>query len=173
MKSYAGIGSRKTPTEICGLFTRIAERFAALGWTLRSGGSPGADGAFESGAGAKEIFLPWEGFNDSPSPLFGPGLDLEGAEKIAAEARSGWRRLSKAGKKMHRRNVFQVLGHDLQSPVSLVVCWTERGEPIGGTRTAILLADERDIPVYNFGDPTVVVRFEEVGFDMFVEACER
>lgn len=51
----------------------IAYQLARTGWTIRSGGAPGADEAFESGvlSYAKaykvdrpmEIYIPWHGFN--------------------------------------------------------------------------------------------------------------
>jgi len=48
--------------------TKIAQRMSEKGFVLRSGGAKGADEAFENGAGEKEIYLPWRGFRDNPSP---------------------------------------------------------------------------------------------------------
>ena len=36
-KIYAGIGSRKTPSEVCAVFASLAGRLGQAGWTLRSG----------------------------------------------------------------------------------------------------------------------------------------
>ncbi len=52
---------------------------------------------------------------------------------------------------MHARNAHQVLGQDLESPSLCVICWTPKGELKGGTRTAIVIAEQNDIPVFNFG----------------------
>lgn len=46
---YAEISSRKTSEEVLRLMERIAMRLAEQGFTLRSGGTPGADQAFERG----------------------------------------------------------------------------------------------------------------------------
>jgi hypothetical protein len=42
-----------------------------------------------------------------------------------------------------------VLGQNLDSPSLFLVCWTEGGAEVGGTRTAIIAAKENDIPVFN------------------------
>ena len=56
-RSYAGIGSRKTPPHVLAAMTQIAEALAERGYILRSGGAGGADSAFEKGAGsAKKSF---------------------------------------------------------------------------------------------------------------------
>ena len=49
---------------------------------------------------------------------------------------------------MHERNVHQILGKDLQSPIDLVLTWCKPGH--SGTRTAINIADANSIPVINF-----------------------
>jgi predicted Rossmann fold nucleotide-binding protein DprA/Smf involved in DNA uptake len=63
-KPYAGIGSRRTPSEILELMKEIGSKLEIEGWLLRSGGAPGADQAFEAGISkdeAKQIWLPWQG----------------------------------------------------------------------------------------------------------------
>lgn len=83
---FSGIGSRETPPDVCRDMTRICSKLCALGFTLRSGGAPGADVACEAAVSpaSKEIFLPWKGFNGSSSPDF-PATLSDAA--IAAEAR--------------------------------------------------------------------------------------
>ena len=49
---------------------------------------------------------------------------------------------------MHERNVHQILGEDLQSPVDLVVTWCKPGH--SGTRTSLNIADAYSIPTINF-----------------------
>ena len=41
MKYYTGIGSRKTPDDICKLMTKVAAKLSCDNWTLRSGGADG------------------------------------------------------------------------------------------------------------------------------------
>lgn len=61
--------------------------------------------------------------------------------------------MSKGAKSLHTRNVFQVLGRDLNSPSEFLVCYApvdKHGIPKGGTRTAFVLAQQYDIPCFNF-----------------------
>lgn len=151
--AYAGIGSRRTPPEVLAVMETIGEDLARAGWTLRSGGAAGADAAFERGCdragGAKEIFLPWPRYNDHPSPL---DTVTDAMLDLAARLHPGWDRLTPAARLLIARNGAQVLGDDLASPVALIVCWTARALPKGGTAQALRIAEERGIPVVNLGD---------------------
>lgn len=161
MKLYAGIGSRKTPEPIQARMRQLAARLATLGYTLRSGAAEGADKAFEegcrdSGIGEAEIWLPWAGFNGHASKL----LPTEEHYLMAEQAHPNWGNLSRGARALHARNVGQVLGMDLETPVSFVLCWTPDGcesestrtRDTGGTGTAITLASRRGIPVFNMGN---------------------
>lgn len=152
-KSYAGIGSRATPEDICGLFTGFAELAETLGWTLRSGGADGADVAFERGVVHdihKEIYLPWGAFNGNKSMRIRPSSD---AMKMAKELLGDghWNNLSEGGKKLHARNCHQILGQHLNDPVQFVFCWTQDGKIQGGTATALKLANLWGLPIFNMG----------------------
>lgn len=154
---YAGIGSRETPPEVLAKMEALASDLAGQGFVLRSGAAAGADAAFELGCdrarGAKDIWLPWRGFNGHESGSF-PG---EAHFESAAVLHPAWVRLSRGARALHARNVGQVLGADLQTPVEFVLCWTpdgcesreKRSARTGGTGTAIALADERGIAVFN------------------------
>lgn len=166
---YTGIGSRKTPDDVCDLMRRVAERLAARGYILRSGAAEGADAAFEAGARAKEIYLPWRRFNGHSSPLH--DLDaLEQAKAIASTIHPRWRALKESEKLLHARNVFQVLGADLSSPSAFVVCWTkdgvetekERRASTGGTGSAIALASSHGVPVINMANPGALDRIKHL-----------
>ena len=54
---------------------------------------------------------------------------------------------------MHERNVHQILGEDLQSPVNAVITWTVNGALVGGTATALKIAMTAGIPIFNLGRP--------------------
>lgn len=146
---YAGIGSRTTPLPIQRGMTRIAQRLAARGFTLRSGAADGADTAFEAGAGAKEIFVPWKGFGASKEGVVIPLTN----ESVALTRRfhPAYDRLSPAVRRLMIRNAHQVLGADLESPVAFVLCWTPGGRGEGGTGQAIRIARAHDIPVFDLG----------------------
>lgn len=121
---------------------------------MRSGGAPGADAAFETSSGfAKEIFLPWKGFNGNTSILHPPSGE---AMAIAAKTHPFWPRLSPAGKKLHARNVHQVLGKSLDSPSLFVVFYAREreGQVEGGTATAVNLARSRGIRTFNLASAT-------------------
>ncbi|MBQ0917019.1 hypothetical protein KBW71_01060 [Hydrogenophaga aromaticivorans] len=155
---YAGIGSRQTPPDVLAYMKHIGGRLVAGGYVLRSGAANGADEAFEAGCvsvnGPAEIWLPWKGFNGHPDTGLYPSD--EHFEK-ASELHPGWAHLGRGPRALHARNVGQILGADLQTPVAFVVCWTAdgcemeatRNRDTGGTGTAIALASRMDIPVYN------------------------
>lgn len=146
---YTGVGSRNTPQTIGLQMQAIAKQLAAAGYILRSGGASGADSFFESGLDPdnfREIYLPWANFNNNLSPLF---KVCNKAMQIAEGVHPNWKRLSNGGKKLHARNVYQVLGRDLKTPSKFLVCWTPNGEAVGGTRTAIKIAEAHNVPVCN------------------------
>lgn len=147
MRYYTGIGARKTPKEICEKFTRIAEYLKD--WTLRSGGANGADTAFELGAGHRDIFLPWRGFNGNHSDLY---TQLPEARRLAERFYPKWRDATEPVRKLMARNIHQVLGLELNDPSTLLICWTEGGLEVGGTATAIRVAKEYKVPIFNFGE---------------------
>lgn len=132
----------------------LGRQLARGGWVLRSGGSPGADTAFEKGCdlggGAKEIYLPWRGFNGSDSPLFETPA---GAAELARKIHPGLDRRSRSVQKLRARNVCQILGLSLSEPSHLVIAWTESAVPSGGSATVLRIAEQRGIPVINLAQP--------------------
>jgi hypothetical protein len=149
---YAGIGSRETPKDMLLKFEHAAMIFAKKGFVLRSGGAKGADSAFEIGCdsvrGQKEIFLPWKGFENSSSTLYNTSGE---ALKIAEEFHPYWSKLSDGARKLQARNCYQVLGYDLKTPSSFIICWTKNGSGSGGTGQAIRIAKAHNIPVFDMG----------------------
>jgi len=145
---YTGIGSRATPPEVLATMETVARRMMRDGWTLRSGGAAGADSAFEKGAGCmKEIWLPWHRFRNHQSIL----VPTDAALEMAAAVHENWQACTPAAKKLHARNVHQVLGADLKTPSLKLICWTLGGAEIGGTRTAIKIAQIWGIEIQNLG----------------------
>lgn len=159
MKYYTGIGSRNTPEDIGSLMEDIAKMLDQKGYTLRSGGANGADTFFEQGAKHKDIFLPWKGFNGNQSQLYANSDNQ--ATLLAEKHHPVWDKLPRPVRKLMERNVYQILGRDLKTPTSFVVCWTPDGCQSGKTRTwktggtglAISLASSMDIPVFNLQRP--------------------
>jgi hypothetical protein len=140
-KYYTGVGSRSTPENIMNVMGKLAKVLAYNGWTVRSGGAIGADRAFEAGAiavgGGREIYF---------------ARDANAAAmEMASKIHPAWNKCNDYVKKLHARNCFQVLGKDLKTPSSFLVCWTPDGADVGGTRTAIVLARNNNIEVINMG----------------------
>lgn len=148
-KYYTGVGSRETPAEVLFNMRYLAKELALMGYTLRSGGAKGSDSAFEEGcdavSGSKEIYLPVPKFNGSDSKLL-PSME---AYRMAAQIHPAWSRCTSFARKAHARNIHQVLGEDLKTPSEFLICWTRGGVATGGTATAINLAVQNNIPVFN------------------------
>lgn len=158
---YTGIGSRKTPQDIIFQMEDLAKHLCSCGWVLRSGGAKGADAAFERGSDAacrkKEIFLPTDIIPDE-------------AFDIASQYHPTWGGLPAYVKKLHARNVQQVLGENLDLASKFVICWTPDGaekettKETGGTGQAIRIANAYNVPVYNLAN--------EGRFDEIKEICD-
>lgn len=145
---YAGIGSRETPKEFLRLFTKVAEYLSRKGCILRSGGTNGSDKAFELGAIHKEIYLPWRGFEGNNSELIVSDIK---AFEIAEKYHPRWNYLSDGARKLQARNSHQLLGNDLNTPSSFVICWTKGGKGSGGTGQALRIAKDYNIPIFDCG----------------------
>ena len=166
--SYAGIGSRSTPPDVLSLMEAIAIKFSALDYTLRSGHAPGADQAFERGAGGNaEIYLPWPSF-EAGVPPHGKVFPMPDASayNVAAKYHPAWDRCSRGARMLHARNSHQVLGQNLDDPVEFVVCWSDGA---GGTEQALRIAADKNIPVDNlYDDATRALYSDWVAWDLEV-----
>ncbi len=138
-----------------------AERLSTLGYTMRSGHAPGADTAFEVASQQSEIYLPWQSF-EQDRPVIGSYVQTQATEaamQLASRIHPAWERLDRGPRALHARNMHQILGRDLQSPVDFVVCYTPDGSltgygtDTGGTATALRLAYRNNIPVINIKRP--------------------
>lgn len=146
-KYITGVGSRQAPKQILLAMAQLAGRLVQSGWTVRTGTADGADAAFIMGAEACPDRL----------RVYGPSDATPTALQIARKYHPAWDRCSDYAKRLHARNVLQVLGDDLKTPSKLLVCWTldgckrhgTRTIKTGGTGTAISIASENGVPVYN------------------------
>lgn len=156
--TYAGIGPRSTPPEVLSVMSSIGTQLASAGWLLRSGHANGADQAFETGCDAvnpalKEIFLPWEGFNQAHSDEQTTGYLEPSAHQVTIAARShpAWDRCKQGAKLLLARNVPILLGETLSIPVDCVITWLPTPDYQGGTRHALNIASLYGIPVFDIG----------------------
>lgn len=103
----------------------------------------------------KEIFIPWEGFNDRTSNSIDCFcLDSILAEEIAKKFHPIYEYLKPGAKRLMSRNSYQVLGKDLRTPSDFIVCYTDKGLMKGGTSQALRIAEVVRIPVFNAGKET-------------------
>lgn len=153
MRAYVGGGSRKAPPEILALMERAASRLAQRGLILRSGGAEGADEAFLRGAvaggGRVGLYLPWPGFRHLSGVLAEP---LPEAFAVATAHHPAWEKLSPGVRAPMARNVHVLLGPRLDAPARFFLCWTPRGQAVGGTGHAIRVAQAQGIPVVNLAE---------------------
>lgn len=162
---YAGIGSRRTPTDVLDLMTQLATQLAQNGWVLRTGLATGADQAFHRGATkagtpmAVEVYLPWGGFEEhalchGPEEVVFAEPSAE-AHTMAARLHPSWPALGRGPRALHARNCHQILGGSLDRPARFVVCWTPdgsldgSGSKAGGTGQALRVAREHGVTVFN------------------------
>ena len=152
---YTGVGSRVTPKAILETMTLIAIKLSKSGYILRSGGAIGADQAFERGSALHHIFH---------------ARDANmAAMAIAGGLHPAWDRCSQYAKRLHGRNAFQVLGLELDQPSKFLICWTPDGceshasrtYETGGTGTAISIASEHGVPVFNLANQITLKRLEK------------
>jgi hypothetical protein len=182
-RPYAGIGSRDAPQRVLSHMEALGQGLARLGWVLRSGASPGSDQAFYRGAraggGPVELYLPWPGFEEQSWRQEG-GAELsvlerpsEAACELAARFHPDWERLDCCARRLLARDSHEVLGAELDSRASLVVCWTADGTLDGGgsgadgTRQALRIAHHHGIPVFNLARPDHLRRM----LDAQAEGC--
>ena len=167
--TYAGIGSRATPSDVLHDMTRMAAWLARRGWHLHSGGAAGADSAFAAGAPPERrtVFLPWPGYRGNAGPdcrTLSPDRTRT-CLAIASALHPAWHRCSPTARRLHARNAAILLGQNADTPVHAVVAWTVGGAVRGGTGMGIRVAHDRGIPVLNLGvlhPRAVCERLEEI-----------
>lgn len=170
---FTGVGA----TDITDAEKRLCAKISYVlclfgGYALRSGKAPGTDQAFQKGMEMAErepahvptdheIYLPWEQFEskadmDSKYDIW----ELEALEetmRIASETHPAYHNLKPGQLAFHHRNIHQTLGRRLDQPSDFVLYCAKDGKdglPEGGTRTAVKVAVDRSIPVYNLRGKT-------------------
>lgn len=161
---YTGVGSRCTPTRFLILMTILATTLERLGYILRSGGATGADSAFSDGVllnSNKHIFLTKADFFDLSYYQYTEN-QIQNARFFIFNNNIHplWHKLSSHDKSLHTRNVFQVLGVDMDLKSKFTICWTHDAvinfddctRRTGGTATAIKISYLNNIPVFNLAN---------------------
>lgn len=119
------------------------------------------------------VYLPYNGFRGHRAHALSPYVDAktlehyEGAKARALEIHPNPHALLNAKNNFallaHTRNMFQVLGDNLSTPSTLLICWApvdKHGDAMGGTRTAWMTAKSEEIPAFNLSIHTYVEAFD-------------
>ena len=165
MKCFTGVGSRNTPKEVLMLMWHSSLSLMDLDYHLRTGDADGADKAFRRGTVSKK------------QSVYTAADCTADAMAISKRYHPAWDKCSTFAKKLHGRSAFQVLGHNLKTPSSLLICWTpdgainhsQRSIKTGGTGTAISIASEHNIPVINLALEEHFERLHEKVFNVAAE----
>jgi len=160
------VGSRDTPPEILEQMRKIAKHCCKLGIIVRSGKAGGADASAQAGCQdyyetlhlkvpfqfdssepsqvIPEMYVPWSGFGEDWMTEAWDSVQGSnvGARLIAESIHPNWIACKQGAKKLHTRNICQILGRDIDTPSDLVLyyCKESGGNPTGGTATAVNLA---------------------------------
>lgn len=157
IKYFTVVGHRDIPQDRYNLLKAMSKGLSLAGYVGRSGSSDGADKAGELGAYGHpfESYLPWSGFNgyyEDDRHIITPELEnYQDARLIAASIHPAWDNCSEGVRKMHTRNVYQVLGKTLDTPSDLMICYAKPTKTgvAGGTNTAYQLALRWGVPIIN------------------------
>lgn len=179
MNYFTLVGSRDTPEDSCEILEHMAAYLAIFkgDWIGRSGGANGADSALETSLlkvpHMMEVYLPWTNFNDRVAGRRSHWIDTpkltnyQEAMLIAEDTHPAWDRCSRGARALHTRNVYQVLGKDLNTPSKILICWavpTKDGVK-GGTNTAVQLAKKYGchiLNIYGMDDNTAMSKLKEL-----------
>lgn len=152
-KCYAGVGARDLPEDVAEVMTDLADQLEDMGYILRTGGASGSDEAFIDGVkdtNNVELYLPWQGYNGYESSFHTP---TTGALEIAFINHPNWTKCKDSVRKLHARNSHIVMGPNVYpgEVIDFMICYTPKGECVGGTGQAIRVADYALAPVFNLG----------------------
>lgn len=172
-KTITGIGSRssdpsfkkykpfKNEELIRFIMINAGLYFQELGYSLRSGDAIGSDRYFAENFDddRKEIYRPLNKLkNNTRTHIFNYNEeDWKLALEVIKLIHPGFSYLNDYSIALHARNVFQVLGSNLDNKSKFILAYTPDGakryedcsSKTGGTGTAIKIADLLDIPVFN------------------------
>lgn len=170
------VGSRRCPKHIEEIAFGIAKKLAEAGIGMRSGGALGMDDAWERGYIAvgqrriMDIILPTKNFNgkrpNGNEYTFIGDYDvtlLEEADRIIQSVHDHYDKLNNFSYWAHIRNVFQVLGKELNAPSTETFLYAPiKGSSVdGGTRTAYEISKLYGIPTYNLADRNTLLSMQE------------
>lgn len=146
-KVYTGIGSRDIPDNKMQQLEFLAIILEKMGYCVRTGDAIGSDFCFRNKIKHCQVYT----VNDAD----------KFCREIAKRIHPNWNSMKKYSQDLHARNCKQVLGDKLIEPSMFLLCYTKNGEIKGGSRTAIILAQENNIPVFNIYFDKDIINFIE------------
>lgn len=171
------VGSRKVTRQGLSIGLQAKEILLKNQCIFRSGNALGFDQIVSMyvPVSHREIYLPYQRFGPAGSELVdGIVLDTKGhtyakAQQFVYQCHPCHEKLKQHHLCYLIRDVYQVLGKDLQHPSSVVVCWTPDGaetaaectRQTGGTGMAIRIANAFGIPVVNLKRQKEISKLEE------------
>ncbi|QYW06177.1 hypothetical protein KASIA_p133 [Shewanella phage vB_SspS_KASIA] len=182
MKYYTGVGSRSVPTDIARLQVKIGTVLAKSGVTLLTGGAIGSDYNFLDGAAKFNQHLtqvwrpsnPDGKLNAGKMPFGKPHIPVYYIEEedfqkarhylIDNKILPYFDKMDVYAQWLHARNYYQVFSTYEVAPSEFVVYYARESNGVveGGTRTAVGIARNEDIPTYNLFIPSQRVKFMEM-----------
>ena len=162
------VGSRQTPDSVIAQSVTLLNQYVGQGYIARSGNAEGFDLLVSCYAipGQREIYLPYKDFNlqylgSSYNDAYVPNAtwpNYQRAKELMQQYHPLKDKVPEKALPYLIRDVYQVLGLDLDTPSEKVICWTPDGaqtakectKETGGTAMAIRIADAYGIPVENF-----------------------
>lgn len=186
------IGSRDTPEHVLKVTKAYANILAELGYGISSGGCPlGMDDAAFRGAykhktsdkSKNRIYISWDGMsnlwhNPEQGIYDAQRFDNYEVAKVMAQlARGSFEGLRRGGIAHHSRNPYQPMGDTLCDPVLFVLFYAKpdgkNGKVKGGTNTAVKIAIEHGVPVYNLFYQDVLDRVESFVINVKLHQLEK
>lgn len=148
---FTGVGARTIPSNIFKILYDIGVNLMADDWICRTGTADGSDMAFRESYMDRPLHLEVYAPGDILNNKFG-NADL--AKSIVKNYHPYYDRIQCAfSQALLARNIYQVLGSDLNTPSEIVFCYTDNGLIQGGSAIAIRIAQHYGIPIVNLGNP--------------------
>lgn len=159
------------PDDTMNIIEAFCRKLIEKGFTYRYDGDARSKAsllAYTASKQRSEIFLPWKKFNtDVDATLAYPKED---AYRIGAFYHTKLNDLAGPVKGFIARNVHVLLGGELNTPLSLLICYTEDGSEVtkgmdykkaGNASFFIRVCEDLDIPVFNMKQPDAKERLIE------------
>lgn len=154
---FTGVGARYgVPQSVYERVDRIGRYLIGIGYKCRTGDAVGMDAAWRHISQPDcEFYAPKTRSNPLPGARIIVDERYRLAKQITRQHHPYFHNLNDFDAELQIRNVFEVLGEDVNDPSEFLICWTKDGsekktsKETGGTGQAIRLAIAYNVPVFN------------------------